>query len=393
MSSKKTRNARGFTLIEMLVVVAVLVTLMTMVFRLSSIGSDSARRTLTISRLQKLENCLSGYYAAFGTYPPVKVQGSRSIYARVTTHGIQTDERQVLPIADIWNQVEAACKAQPVACQFPFPADYKDLIVSVSNTLRDLANAKEEEFDQLWSSDGGKTEDQSKISKYNNGFDGGSSDRFSSNDTDWRNVQAFRFGLLSYILPRYLFMTEADETYFNGTFSQWEANNSLPCDPLTGERYSSWSTMRQKLLDYRSSGRVSDLAQVANIPSQAVCARWMPNLEGSCTASRDMVFFGVNVRGGGSSILDVANRDIEVFTPNGSDNYADQYILDSITMQDGWGRDFFYYSPAPYQKYVVWSAGPNGKTFPPWIPRKTLNATDAATVGNWTADDITGMSN
>ena len=58
------RMKKGFTLIEMLVVVVVLVTLMTMTFRLSSIGSGSSARNATINRMQRLENCLSGYYAA-----------------------------------------------------------------------------------------------------------------------------------------------------------------------------------------------------------------------------------------------------------------------------------------------------------------------------------------
>lgn len=389
----KLQASRGFTLIEMLVVVAVLTTLMTMVFRLSSIGGNASARNNTIARIQKLENCLSGYYAAFGTYPPVKVQGTRSIYAQVDSHGIQMDIGAERPVADIWPQVNAACKSQPVACQFPFPAGYDDMIKAVSDTMRDLANDRDSEFDKLWSSDGGKTEDPDKIAKYAAGFDGGSAGTLSQTDTDWRNVQAFRFGLLSYILPRYLFMTEGDESYFNGNFGQWEANNSLPCDPLTGERYSSWSIMRQKLIDYRGSGRASDLVQVANIPSQAVCARWMPNLEKSCSCNRDLTFFGVDVKDSSIGDLNVANRDIEVFTPGGGEGNSDQYILDSISMQDGWGNDLYYYSPAPYQKYVVWSAGPNGRTFPPWIPRGTLSGEDAKTVGNWTADDITGMSN
>ena len=73
----------------MLIVVVVLVTLMTMTFRLSSLGGDSARRNQTIARLQRLENCLSGYYAAFGTYPPVPIQGSRNPWLTVSAHGIQ----------------------------------------------------------------------------------------------------------------------------------------------------------------------------------------------------------------------------------------------------------------------------------------------------------------
>ena len=58
---------KGFTLVEMLIVVVVLVTLMTITFRLTSLGRDQTDRNKTIARLQRLENALSGYYAAFGS--------------------------------------------------------------------------------------------------------------------------------------------------------------------------------------------------------------------------------------------------------------------------------------------------------------------------------------
>ena len=83
---------KGFTLVEMLIVVTVLITLMGMVFRLGSLGGDSTRRNVTISRLQRVENCLSGYYAAFGSYPPVKLHGTRNIYAKANSHGIQSED-------------------------------------------------------------------------------------------------------------------------------------------------------------------------------------------------------------------------------------------------------------------------------------------------------------
>ena len=67
---------KAFTLVEMLIVVVVLVTLMTITFRLGAINTTSSYRNTTISRLQRLENCLSGYYAAFGCYPNVKLHGS-----------------------------------------------------------------------------------------------------------------------------------------------------------------------------------------------------------------------------------------------------------------------------------------------------------------------------
>ena len=86
---------KGFTLVEMLIVVVVLVTLMSITFRLSSLGDDQTRRNRTISRMQRLENCLSGFYAAYGTYPPVELHGSRDYDLGVNNQtGIQLDSDQ-----------------------------------------------------------------------------------------------------------------------------------------------------------------------------------------------------------------------------------------------------------------------------------------------------------
>jgi len=135
---------KGFTLVEMLIVVVVLVTLMTITFRLSSVGSQQTYRNNTISRLQRIENCLSGYYAAFGSYPPVKLHGSRNIYASVNDYGIQSDDQENQDIwgwTDIgteqeqraWQQVKAACKSQPVDCRYPYPDEsvYNELVKTI----------------------------------------------------------------------------------------------------------------------------------------------------------------------------------------------------------------------------------------------------------------------
>ena len=73
-----------------------------------------------------------------------------------------------------------------------------------------------------------------------------------------------------------------------------------------------------------------------------------------------------------------------------------KYVLQYITLKDGWGREFYYYSAPPYQSYRLWSAGPNGKTFPPWITMETLKKKDSSTNGkkdvdlarDWVEDDI-----
>ena len=103
----------GFTLIELLVVTVVVVSLMAVVFRLSGIAGNTSNRETTVHRLQCLENCLSGYYAVFGSYPPVPLQGaSRDIYRKAMGNGVQSDSETESRL--VWNNVKAACLAQPV---------------------------------------------------------------------------------------------------------------------------------------------------------------------------------------------------------------------------------------------------------------------------------------
>jgi len=388
---------KGFTLVELLVVVVVLVTLMSITFRLSSIGAGNESRSQTIARMNRLENCLSGYYAAFGTYPPVAVHGSRNIYATVSDHGIQSDteeNRQIwnwTKIGDAeekkaWEQVKAACKAQPVDCRFPFPDsdEYRALVETVSSMLQVKAN------------ESGSGLSEARKNVLSNPFSTGLANlgRFDAEQTDWRRIQLFKFGLMSYLLPRYLVMMNSrEELYQNGNFAQWDVNNELPCNPLTGYRFSGWQVVR----NMAQSENSSDLAAVANIPSQAVTARWMPNLGGIVCCNHDFKLFGVNIRGDrGASELRSDNTEIEVYSPGGyeDDSTSGQYVLDSATVLDGWYREFYYYSAPPYQSYTLWSAGPNGRTFPPWISRK--NMTDASAnkcIGLWVEDDIVRMSN
>ena len=404
---------RAFTLVELMVVMAVLVTLMAIMFRISGIGADADNRTRTIVRLQRLENCLSGYYAAFGSYPPVKLHGMRDIYLRVGEHEIQSDERNEGiwgwdPDAFVagkyqeaertaWRQVEAACKSQPVACNFPFPSGYHDAIVALSEQMAELASeGQDEEYEAYWSDSGTR---QKLMAKFDDGgSDSGGTGRFSDrkDETDWRQLQLFRFGLMSFLLPRYLFMMDGNRDFFTSGFKQWENNNELPSDPFDGNRYSGWERLKQ-IKESADRGNRQDLARLANIPSQAVCARWIPNLEGVCTCNRSpLTLFGVNVNNADGSSLKLKKDHVpEIYTPDGPDSgsFKDQYILDGVTVQDGWWHSFYYYSPEPHQTYVLWSAGPNGRTFPPWISRSKLSSTANRCVAVWTADDIIHMSN
>lgn len=384
---------RAFTLIEMLIVVAVLVTLMTVTFRITSVASDASKRNTTYARLQRLENCLSGYMATFGSYPPVKVHGYRDIYRRVEAGG-QSDDHQEIDWNDdvkAWRQVKAACRSQPVSADFPFPDDqvYADMIKDLSEQQKAFAESGDDQYRPFW-------EDPERKAQFMAGYDNGTSSsigRHSSQSefSDWNNCKLFRFGLMSYLLPRYLVMMAGPEEFYD--FAQWTDNNSTPSDPFTGNSLS-WDDVRRKTQvendDQRRNYR--DYNTVAAIPSQSACARWIPNLAGICRCKKkNLKLYGVDISDG--SGIRAEDADIAIYSPNGTKSTANQYTLDKISVYDGWNTEFFYYSPSPHQQYILWSAGPNGRTFPPWISPESIQDTTAKKhISSWTSDDIYPMS-
>ena len=81
---------------------------------------------------------------------------------------------------------------------------------------------------------------------------------------------------------------------------------------------------------------------------------------------------------------------------NEHNDWTRAYAADGVTVIDGWEEEFYYYSPPPHQGYRLWSAGPNRKTFPPWISETEINklsASDAKTAREWKSDDVVHMSN
>jgi hypothetical protein len=233
------------------------------------------------------------------------------------------------------------------------------------------------------------------------GFDGleQNPNRFNLGQYKWQDVQLFQFGVLSFLLPRYLFMLDGDHTYYDGNpRCQWRMNNSMLCRP-NGQPYGSWAAVQNVLgagNNNSFSGNNEECFAISNKLSQAVCARWMQNFEGIISGGR--TFYGVDTRTkdeGTGDINIAAGYRIEVYSPGdaASDSSSQQYILDGMTVKDGWGNDFYYYSPVPYQSYRVWSSGANGLTFPPWIDLKNLDAADRETAAYWISDDIVQMSN
>jgi len=68
---KKACRTSGFTLIEMLVVILIVIVLMGIVFRLSKVSSNAGAASSTTARLEALKAAVEEYYAEYGMYPPV----------------------------------------------------------------------------------------------------------------------------------------------------------------------------------------------------------------------------------------------------------------------------------------------------------------------------------
>ena len=401
---KKFGRESGFTLIELLIVVTILATLMTIMFRLGTTSADESKRIKTITRLQKLENCLSGYYAAFGSYPPVKVYGSRNIYTE-TKNGVQTENSNNRLV---WSQIDAACRSQPLEACFPF-ADNE-----AGRKLGETYSSYYEEIGSNWSDDARR--------RFCSGFTTDFYSMVNSSgywDTDsWEKVQIFKFGLLSYLLPRYLVMMKGKKEFYGAgganACAQWRNNNDQCFNAVTG-RAMNWNEVYESVErdenntdesnSYNLKNGMDQYVQVANIPSQAVCARWISNLEGICATGHcknmDRVY-GVSIKDESYDMFeadeDHAPAHLNIYSPgNAEGNY---YILDTITVYDAWCRNFYYYTPNGAQSYTLWSAGPNGRTFPPWVDKTGLldekpydqEKESKYTVADWIADDIIRMN-
>ena len=387
---------KAFTLVELLVVVVVIVTLMAVTFRLGNAGSDQTYRARTVNRMQRLENCLSGYYAAYGSYPPVALHGSRDYTLAVNGQGIQQVDNDRHESTLGWNRVEAACRSQPVGMNYPFAnADIQQYVRQVSNMLMEKANSNESRYENFRNNESLKhgfeaLVDNSPVQSKGQQYD------------DWAHVQVFRFGLMSYLLPRLLVIFNVSSggsindgftQLFTGQ-KQWTMHNEMPCDFVNGQPYASWYQVLRDMGQERW--------KIAALPSQATTARWMPNLEGIVAGAR-RTFYGVDVYdpydGGSAAGVTADSYGVKLYSAGDSqsgDGYSQQYLLDGLTVQDGWHNEFYYYSPAPHQSYTLWSAGPNGKTFPPWVTDEEMNnmsAADRKTAQTWMADDIVQMRN
>lgn len=362
---------KAFTLVELLVVVVVIVTLMTITFKLAGAGGDSTARNKTINRMQRLENCLSGYYAAYGSYPPVKLHGSRDYTYEVNKQNllqyIERDEHWSGNMSAHWESVEAACRSQPLDFAYPYNSGWTDFVDAMSQADR-ISNPSAPQYFALVNN--------STVNSY-------------GEYSDWKDVQLYMYGVMSYLLPRLLVVMQGsqgnpqmDDQLFTRQRS-WYDNNQIPCSFETGAPYTGWSGVNRDAMQ--------EPWKIAALPSQAATARWLPNLEGICFWLMTRPLYGVDIRD---------HEDIEIpghtYNVGGANSTSQGYKLNTVTVRDGWARTYYYYSPPPHQTYTLWSAGSNGKTFPPWVTDEEINqltATDRKTVQDWVSDDIVHMSN
>ena len=349
---------KAFTLVELLIVVVVLVTLMTITFRLGGVGDDTSRRNRTINRMQRLENCLSGYYAAYGSYPPVKLHGSRDYTLSVNGYGLQCEDTDDHETELQWKGVQAACKSQPLAFSYPFPRSKEQYVKTVSKIKQDMAKTPDPKnnFEAL--------SDNSSLSG-------------KGNKKSWSEVQIFKFGVLSYLLPRYLITmgggqsgnsSDVDNQLFSRQ-DQWKANNQLPCRFESGVPYEDWGEVKSDAAQYPW--------KIAVLPSQAACARWLPNLEESVATTFAREIYGVSLQsptdeGGSNGAWEIYDAASNGSGGKGKSAGGQNYALQRMTVVDGWGEEFYYYSLPPHQSYLLWSGGPNRYTFPHWISDREL---------------------
>jgi prepilin-type N-terminal cleavage/methylation domain-containing protein len=326
------KKNKGFTLIELMIVVAIISILMGATFKLINVAADAKARSVTTKRLECLQFALSGYYAAYGAYPAVQP------YQNPNLQLIERDDDTAEPLNSGSAGAATACaRAQPMAYEYPTPLFLDERINEPPYTTKLQSLLKDE-----------------KAISVNDTIDS-----LAQEGTSWADNKGFKFGLISFLLPRVTVVGlpgpqgPKAEVFVKG---QWKANNPM--------------------------SRTNDVPAVPGLlqgqqDREATAAKqWLPYLENMLSSFRKEIY-GIKIAGGG---LGLVKRGKYMQPDKNSENSV--YLAHS-TVTDGWGREFFYYSAPPHQSYRIWSAGKDGCTFPPW---ESLT-TEAKT---WIKDDIVG---
>lgn len=340
------RTNKGFTLIELMVVIAIIGILIGTTFKLMGVAADSKSRAVTIARMERLQNALSGYYAAYGMYPNVPPYGSPDPDSG--KHKSESTGDNIA--AGTKESAQAAARSQPAGFEYPTPVWMDDKIpilfyprnvISVNTAIGSLSADLED-------------------------------------GVDWDQYKGFKFGLMSFLLPRVEIVghpNEGPNAPLSAVYQRAQWMNYNPSSRVPGSSNAEMELLKQNLAKQR-------------VLENEACIRWLPCFEnilrsfaGSVTLQdrEGKTIASVHVNGDEAGGHRLAERDMG----------GTKVALAFITITDGWGREFFYHSAPPYQSFKVWSAGPDGLTYPPWIPSsdatyKRLKAQ------NWTKDDIVG---
>lgn len=335
----------GFTLVEIMVVVAVVGMLMAGLFKLISATGENTKKARTVARLQRIQNALAGFYAENGTYPPVQRFSSTNPYLKHPENYSwnENDGEKYVEAGGLYAEnANRAAAAQSVEFLFPCMRSLDDFCEQVLH---------------------GPSANVAKGNKlYQN-----------NEDVGWDRCKIFKFGLVSYLLPRIELMGGLSLVYGDWGYGTPAQNFFFGNDQT-----------QTKSTNYQWSKNNTGTLRAVYEREQRQCARWMPHLEG-CVYGYGTLF--------GESVRDSENDKggFHFKMPEGTD-----YWLQRVSLKDGWGNDFYYYSAPPYQSYRLWSAGPDGKTFPPWITlealkkknRSTNNKKDVDWARDWMEDDI-----
>lgn len=345
MSQERLENKnQAFTLIEMMVVVALIGILIAGVFRLMGTAAENTKRAETMERLQRLENALSGFYAEYGSYPPVPRQGSPDPFVSVNSNGSTTPTSSLS-----YKDAIRASRSQPVSFEFPTPSVMDDYILAKYKVYS--ANVNVSAFDE--------------------------------NEVDWDKCKLFRYGVMSFLVPRLEAMgfQKLGRSGSSFTFDEYVANQGF----FSRDR-KQWSHFNEGYAENYST------LQKQYDREMKSCARWMPNLQNAVAGG--IVFNGISTKKDPSSKQKKGYEGLSGLGDDGDDDNiytqssGNRHALGCMTILDGWENELYYYSAPPYQSYRIWSAGPNGKTFPPWIPLQSLSSEDRKTVNEWIQDDI-----
>lgn len=315
---KKQNPRSAFTLIEMMIVVAIIGILIGGIFRLISAAGDNTSRAATIKRIEKLQNALAGYYAAYGTYPPVeKIRSGDPSVADDGTGQKDPEEGNITK-----ESAKAACGAQPIA--FAFPNKQMD-----NQFVKDLI--------------------EQRGLKGISGYDLFCSGTVAGETWQEDEARTFKFGVLSYLLPRVEIMGGAD-------YNDEHSKNVFNCKRWTKNNDGSVESVRSR---------------------EKICAKWLENFQGELNGGPRI--WGIDTHRPHTEQLVIT----DALKAKGN-----SVCLQEITMRDNWENPIYYYSAPPYSSYRVWSAGPDGNTFPPWIKVNALSPEDQKKVAEWTRDDI-----